>query len=362
MISDPTIQELSESSQWIHEIRSIVAKNHKDFFRLNPTRYWFDFLLNLLLAYGFATAFLMLPIGSWLQLAAFPFALFWLYRVTSLVHEVAHLRRGEMTAFKVTWNLLVGIITFSPSPFFTRHHRDHHSPKYFGSSRDPEYKRNMFTHGSMIGLTYFFLTILVTPGIVFLRFLLVPLFWSWPRLREWVWMHASHLSMTFSPNYHAMRSPDERRNIALVEWLCCARALQILLSVSLGGVTWTRLPLLYALGLGVLCLNMLRFMADHHGKSHGDVMEFEEHILDSCNYSGKDILTRIMFPFGIRYHALHHLFPSLPYHQLAAVHQSLSKGLSPQNPYHQLEQHSWWRVAKSSLIPSAWKPTIDSSK
>ncbi len=28
--------------------------------------------------------------------------------------------------------------------------------------------------------------------------------------------------MTFSPNYQATRSVEERRNIALVEWLCCA--------------------------------------------------------------------------------------------------------------------------------------------
>ena len=49
--------------------------------------------------------------------------------------------------FKITWNLLVGVMTLSPSPFFTRHHRDHHNCKYYGTPEDPEYVVNFLPGG-----------------------------------------------------------------------------------------------------------------------------------------------------------------------------------------------------------------------
>jgi hypothetical protein len=35
------------------------------------------------------------------------------------------------------------------------------------------------------------------------------------------------------------------------------------------------------------------------------------------------------FPLGLRYHALHHLFPSLPYHALGTAHRRLIVALPP---------------------------------
>ena len=115
------------SPGWIRDARRVIRDAPVNFFRVSPIRYWADFLLALALAYSAATVYLLAPLGSWPQLAAFPIAVFWLYRLGSLVHEVCHLGHREMRAFKVTWNVLVGTFTLTPSPFFTRHHRDHHS-------------------------------------------------------------------------------------------------------------------------------------------------------------------------------------------------------------------------------------------
>jgi hypothetical protein len=116
--------------------------------------------------------------------------------------------------------------------------------------------------------------------------------------------------------------------------------------MAIGITDWTRLPLLYSLGLGVLCLNTLRLAGDHHGLSQGKEVSLSDHILDSCNYTGRDPMTALLFPFSIRYHALHHIFPSMPYHNLAAAHRYLVAELGEHSTYHQLDQKNWWSVAK----------------
>ena len=43
-------------------------------------------------------------------------------------------------------------------------------------------------------------------------------------------------------------------------------------------------------------------------------------------------------PVGLRYHALHHLFPTLPYHNLKAAHEYLLVHLPPESPYRSLDE------------------------
>ena len=107
------------------------------------------------------------------------------------------------------------------------------------------------------------------------------------------------------------------------------------------------MPLLYCLGFSVLLLNQMRLLADHHFNANGTKLSYEEHILDSCNYTGRDVLTWLFFPFAIRYHALHHLFPSLLYHNLAATHHFLTQNLRDDSPYRTLDQPRWSSVAAS---------------
>lgn len=335
-------------TEWIADLRATLRKSGTNFFQVRPARYWFDFGLSLVLAYGFGAVFLLAPLGSLAQLVSFPVTVFWTYRLGSLVHEVCHLGQHEMRAFKVTWNVLVGAFTLAPSPFFTRHHRDHHSQRQFGRHEDPEYIVNFFQQGSWRSLLGFCLFLVVFPLLVFFRFFLSPLTFLHPALREWVLRRASSLTMNF--RYQRKLSSFDRFAITSIELLCWLRATAMLAAVWLGATHWTRLPLFYSVALGVLILNQLRLSGDHHFTSDGHASTYEAHIRDSCNYTGRDWITALLYPFAIRYHALHHLFPAMPYHNLQAAHKYLTHHLPSDSPYHSLDQRNWWRVAKRTLF------------
>jgi fatty acid desaturase len=339
----------SPQLDWISAARGVMQDSKVDFFAVNARRYWLDFTVSMAIAYSAGGIFLTSPLLSWQQLVAFPLAVFWIYRLSSLVHEVAHLSEFEMRTFKVVWNLLAGVMLLSPSPFFTRHHRDHHTAKLYGTPGDPEYLANVFPVGSSWGLVRYALLVAVFPLIVFVRFLLAPLTFLHPALREWVLVRASSLTMNWQ--YERKLTPQDRWSVTTVELLCCARAWLMPLTVIVGGAPPHRLLLLYLLGVGTLALNQLRLLTDHHLESDGQPLDWESHILDSCNYTGRDPITWLLFPFSIRYHALHHLFPTLPYHNLAAAHHHLLQELPASSPYHSLDQVSWWHVASQMLRP-----------
>jgi len=339
---------MSASTGWVSQVKQVVQESDVDFFRISPSRYWFDFVLSVTLAYAAATIYLTFPLGSWPQLIAYPLAIFWLYRLGSLVHEVCHLGHHEMRMFKVVWNLLVGVMTLTPSPFYTRHHRDHHSQKMYGTPEDPEYVVNIFRPGSIPSILCYALLVAAYPIIVFLRFFLAPLTFLHPKLREWALTRASALTMNW--RYERKLTEFDRWAITSIELLCWLRAVAIPGVVLLGAAPWTRLPLLYSLALGVLILNQMRQLADHHFETEGREFTMEDHLFDSCNFTGRDFLTWLFFPFSIRYHALHHLFPTLPYHNLKACHYYLVEKLPADSPYRRLDQESWWPVASRTLF------------
>ncbi|MFM8434249.1 MAG: fatty acid desaturase, partial [Planctomycetia bacterium] len=211
-----------------------------------------------------------------------------------------------------------------------------------------EYVANVLEGGNWRSALVYGLFMLVFPLLVFLRFLLAPLTFLHPRLREWTLERAS--SLTLNLRYRRHVTPFDRRAITAVELLCFVRAAVIPLSVYAGLAPPSRIPLLYLLGLTTFVMNQMRQLADHHFAGDGSPADVESHILDSCNFTGRDPFTWLFFPFSIRYHALHHLFPSLPYHNLEAAHAHLVAALPADSPYLGLDQPGWWPVAKRTVF------------
>ena len=335
---------------WVRNVRAVLKDSHEDFHQSKQWVYWRDMIIGAVIAYSAAGIYLGAERFSVWQIGGFLVAVFWLYRVGSLVHEVAHLGGREMTAFKVVWNLLVGVPTLTPSTFFTGHHRDHHTQRVYGTPQDPEYVVNVCPRGSVWNLGLYFLFVAAFPVIVFLRFFLAPLTFVTPAIRTYTLKHLS--AFTFNWKYERPLNRIDRQTFAALELLCWVRAVAIPGAVVMGATEPSRILQLYLLGATVVIMNQLRQLADHHFEGDGENLTMSEHIQDSCNYVGQDPLTWLFFPFAIQYHALHHLFPSLPYHNLANAHRYLMQELPGNSPYRDLVQPGWWSVASKMLRKS----------
>ena len=344
---EQTTHPVVPQEDWVRNVRSTLKTSNSDFHQVKPWVYWRDMIVGATIAYSSAAIYVSSPAFSLIQIASFLVAIFWLYRVGSLVHEVAHLGGHELTSFKVAWNILVGIPTLTPSTFFTGHHRDHHSQRVYGTEQDPEYVVNVCPRGSVMNLVFYFMFVAAFPLIVFTRFLLAPLTFISPKIRNFTLHRLS--AFTFNWKYHRPIEKIQRTRFALLELGCFVRALGIPAAVYFGVTEPSRMLQLYSLGAAVVIMNQLRQLADHHFEGDGENLTVSEHIQDSCNYVGKDPLTWLFFPFAIQYHALHHMFPSLPYHNLANAHKFLIAELPEDSPYRDLTQPGWWSVAKNML-------------
>src|SRR5436305_526633 len=82
-------------------------KRLKDLFRPNPTVYWSDLLASVGVGWGaFAACVVLAP--TWPGVCCGVVAVLALYRAALFMHELAHLRLGEVPGFRAGWNLLVG--------------------------------------------------------------------------------------------------------------------------------------------------------------------------------------------------------------------------------------------------------------
>ena len=87
----------------------------------------------------------------------------------------------------------------------------------------------------------------------------------------------------------------------------------------------------------------LSTLAAHAYRNTGDhKMEFQEQYLDSINISGNLFITALWAPVGLRYHATHHLFMSMPYHNLGKAQRRLVSGLSDNSLYLKATRSSMW--------------------
>src|SRR5690606_14112919 len=105
----------------------------------------------------------------------------------------------------------------------------------------------------------------------------------------------------------------------------------------------------YLLATGILVLNHVRTLAAHRYEHTGAPMDVTTQLLDTFNVAGVPVLTALLAPVGLRYHGLHHLLPSLPYHSLGAVHRTLLAELPDDSPYRRTQARSLVLVLRELL-------------
>ncbi|MBL9160269.1 MAG: fatty acid desaturase [Verrucomicrobiales bacterium] len=313
------------------ELASEAMRIVADLAAPRPILYWLDFLFSLFVAYGTASLYLEGALPPGVRLLCYLVAIGGLYRISIFIHEVIHLPRGKMRGFKVAWNLLAGIPMLTPS-FLYVNHLVHHRTRHYGTPGDCEYLP--LAHDIGKGHAFFALQILVMPLLVVIRFALAPISFLRPSWRRWTLERASSLAIHWhADSRHRLPSTAPLGWWAALDLACSARVWVMLFAPVLGWTEWSRLPLLYSLAVGVLALNQLRTLAAHRFSSEGGRLDHEAQFLDSTNITGS-WYSEYLFPIGLRYHALHHLLPSLPYHALGAAHRRLVATLPPDSPYH----------------------------
>ena len=307
-----------------------AAELTRDINVARPIIYWGDFLGSAALGYaGLAGAILLS--GMWAVAAAFV-AMLALYRAGSFIHELTHIRHRELPWFRLGWNMVVGVPLLVPSFMYEGVHNLHHARTRYGTVEDPEYLPLALMKPWTLPL--FVVTAALAPIALLIRFaVLTPLSLLSPWLRGVVVGQFSGLQI--SPKFR--RRPPEGELKRQWVWQEAGASLWsiTLITLVISGVVPLRAFGIYlAIVSGTMLLNQVRTLVAHLWENEGEAMTVTAQYLDSVNVPPPSTLPALWAPVGLRYHGLHHLLPSLPYHSLGEAHRRLSGALGADSPYH----------------------------
>ncbi|MCA9193366.1 MAG: fatty acid desaturase [Planctomycetales bacterium] len=325
--------------------------------------YWADFLATILVGHiSFAClnrTEVLVPdseLGQWgLWALCFAVTAILYMRAAMFIHELVHLRAGHFLGFRVIWNLFCGIPFLIPS-FLYYPHVDHHRRKHYGTDRDGEYLD--LSHRHPANLLLFVLAAAVVPIAAFTRFLLLtPIAWAFPTIGRWIEKRAS--SMVIDIFYlRGDYGLQAHRVMRIQEAACLLWCSVLTFRVLTTGQDGLNLLLnAYLMSVTLIVVNNVRTLGAHRWLGDGRELSFQEQLLDSVNYPFRPWVTELWGPTGTRYHALHHLFPSIPYHNLGIAHRRLVSQLPADNLYHETI-----RVSLFDEILTLWRRAANRNK
>ena len=310
----------------------------RDLFEPSPVLYWLDFTLSILTGWAaFIMALFAVSPIVWVSL--FVLSVLALYRAVLFTHELVHLRREYLKIFRIAWDALCGIPLLVPSFLYDGVHQEHHFRSNYGTREDGEYLP--FGRPPRARIVLYLLSHFILPPLIFIRFgILGPLSWITKKSRLLVWRRLSSLSI--SPIYERSVPDQIPWSWIIQESMCTAYIWAIVTFLYLGLLSVNFLLQLYYVSVAILVLNAIRTLAAHRYGNDGAVMTFEEQLLDSVNITSGSLTTPLIAPVGLRYHALHHLFPAIPYHNLGKAHRRMVSEAGD-------------TVYKATLMPSIWQ-------
>jgi fatty acid desaturase len=303
----------------------------RDLYRPNPRIYFTDFFVSLFVSlicfvlYQHSNDFyLSIGIGVLAGLA--------IYRCSIFIHEIQHHPVEQLRPFACVWNLFFGIPFLMPL-FLYDEHSAHHALYTYGTKNDSEYlslrSARVTRSFSLMAISLFY------PLLGPLRFaLFTPLALLSYQLNHFIFTVMSTL-YNLKPGY---RRPWGSAAVSPARWFqeicCCLWAWAWIASGIIGLIAPNFFWKTYLLFAFWMSLNQLRTLTAHRyarDESHqGPLSQLLDTNTFDCGWG-----PLAWAPLGLRYHALHHLLPSLPYHNLHNAHLRLLEALPSDSPYHQ---------------------------
>jgi fatty acid desaturase len=343
---NPNVNLAAARALPLGEWKKIVA----DLFAVNPVIYWLDFLFTAAVAWGSFSLTERAPALSLAEISWFTVSVFAFYRAVLFIHELTHQDRKDLPYFSLVWNLVMGIPFLFPSFMYRGVHIDHHRRATYGTNEDGEY---LPFGASPIWRSVLYLgQSVLLPFLVVFRFAVIsPLSMLHPRLRQYVMSHCSSLNIRLDVQRNIPTSPVELRNWTVQESLCVAWVAALASLFASGLLPLGTLRHIYLMMVTIFFVNSLRTVVAHRYRNRaGKDLTFAEQFEDSVNFEGNPVLSGLLAPVGLRYHALHHLFPSMPYHNLGAAHRRLKEKLPADSLYHAANEPSFW-----SAVHTLWR-------
>jgi fatty acid desaturase len=294
--------------------------------------YWPDMLISAVVGYGSLIGAIHAVLTGQALWAALAFGLLSalaLYRALLFIHELTHIHETALPGFRFVWNLLVGIPMLIPSFMYEGVHTLHHARTRYGTVEDPEYLPLALMKPWTLPL-FAAIAVLLPVGLLIRSAILVPLGVIIPPLRRPVWQMVSSLSI--NPAFR--RRPPEEAFARMVFWQELGASLWAwFLLWSAWAVDWRPLAVAVAVISLTAVLNQVRTLVAHLWANDGDAMTVTGQYLDSVNVPPPGLLAELWAPVGLRYHALHHLLASMPYHSYPEAHRRLVAHLGAGSTY-----------------------------
>lgn len=286
----------------------------------SPAVFWTDLLGSALLGWGaFVVAVQSTP-WSPLMLLAVSVAAMALYRGLCFIHEITHIRPRALPGFETTWNLLFGVGLLLPSLTYVGVHHSHHAPATYGTCDDPEYLP--FARSRTTLITFALQSSFLIPVLLLVRFLLLsPIGWLFRSVRQWLDIHASSFAM--NPVYRRRMLPAASQRLRRWEVVLFIGSASAATLIFFGVIPLRTFWVWYAVLTIVSFVNTLRVLAAHRYESDGTPGDRTWQLVDSIDTPGGP-WTVLWAPVGLRYHAMHHYFPGIPYHNLGKAYRRIT--------------------------------------